>query len=69
MNERIKKLIEMEMHEYYDGAYADGGSAKAQLAYFAELIIRDVANFVSNQTDVPNGLDMEIVINKYFGVK
>ena len=34
----MKTIIEAEMREYYDGAYADSGMARNQLLYFAQLV-------------------------------
>jgi hypothetical protein len=34
----MKTIIEAEMREYLDGAYADSGTARNQLLYFAELV-------------------------------
>jgi hypothetical protein len=36
--EFIRKLIDVEMAEYSEGAYADHGSARDQLELFARLI-------------------------------
>lgn len=34
----MKTIIEAEMREYLDGAYADSGTARNQLERFAELV-------------------------------
>lgn len=34
----MKTIIDAEMREYLDGAYADSGTARNQLLYFAELV-------------------------------
>ena len=40
MNQELidKEIIEQELKEYLDGAYADYGSAKDQLERFAKLV-------------------------------
>ena len=37
----MKTIIEAEMREYLDGAYADSGTARNQLERFAELVRAD----------------------------
>ena len=54
MNQELidKEIIEQELKEYLDGAYADYGSAKDQLEAFAALVRADEREFWIEQSIV-----------------
>lgn len=66
MNTRIAELVAAEMAEYYDGAYQDSACARDQLMRFAERIVRECAEVVS---DYDGAHYAGTAVENHFGVE
>ena len=67
MNERIKELAEQALNEYKATYHNEAKIPESYLEKFAELIVRECADFVAQNTLEDQGMWGKIV--RHFGVE